>query len=98
MTNYSKNKKLNFVLNEIELSLIDFGIDEIKRYIKEFKYEPDYNIAQFGNLLIYYSDIRDLYTKAGYTTHNRYSDNQVWLIYKRQVGFVARKLTGAIAI
>lgn len=94
MKKYSKNKKLNTLLQNIEKSLIDnLGINEIKRYYNEFKNYSDYNIAQYGNLLICYDDIRDLYIESGYSnsTINKMSDYRIWETYKRQVGYVVRK-------
>ena len=91
---YSKNVKLNTVLNQIEENLLQFGKDEIKCYMKEYPYETDYNIAQYGNMLVYYWEIRKMYIKAGYKSFmdNRISDNKMWEIYKRQVGYVARQI------
>ena len=94
MEKFSKNSKLNNVLTSIYEDLKQFGIDEIKRYKAEFKNEPDYNIAQYGNLLIYYADIQELYKKAGYKT--KFTDAQLWNIYKRQVGYIARIITKEI--
>ena len=65
---YSKNTKLNTVLNQIEGNLLQFGKDEIKRYMKEYPYETDYNISQYGNMLVYYWEIRKMYINAGYKT------------------------------
>ena len=87
MEKLSKNKKLNYVLNFIYNELSELGIEEVKRYKKEFKNEIDYNIAQYGNLLIYYDDIKELYKKAGYKTY--FKDDKIWEIYKRQVGYIA---------
>lgn len=94
MRNFSKNKKLNGVLNDILESLQELGIEEVARYYKEFNNEKDYNIVQYGNLLIYYDDIRELYRRNGYTSIDKMSDNKIWDIYKRQVGYVARTLIG----
>lgn len=94
MRNFSKNKKLNGVLNDILESLQELGIEEVARYYKEFNNEKDYNIVQYGNLLIYYDDIRELYRRNGYTSLDKMSDNRIWDIYKRQVGYVARTLVG----
>lgn len=90
MNKWSKNNKLNKVLTFIEEELKNVGIEEIKRYMKEFPNEIDYNIAQYGNVSIYYYDIQELYKNCGYKT--KFSDNEIWEIYKRQVGYVARKL------
>lgn len=92
MKNFSKNKKLNGVLNDIYQSLEELGLEEVKRYHDEFKLQgiKDYNIVEYGNLLIYYDDIRDLYKKNGYKTINKMSDERVWATYKSQVGYLVR--------
>ena len=91
---YSKNAKLNNVLNQIENQMHYLELPEIAYYMQENPNEPDYNIAQYGNMLIYYWEIRKMYIKAGYKSFmdNRISDNKMWEIYKRQVGYVAREL------
>lgn len=91
---YSKNIKLNNVLNQIENQLTYLELPEIARYMKDFPNEPDYNLAQYGNMLVYYWEIRKMYINAGYKTfeNNRISDNKMWEIYKRQVGYVARQI------
>lgn len=90
MTNYSKNKELNILLNEIEKQVRELGLDEVKHYYDAFPECEDYNIAQYGNLLIYYNDIHELYKNAGYKT--KFSDSQVWEHYKKQVGYAVRQL------
>lgn len=95
MIKYSKNKKLNTLLQNIEQSLIDnLGINEIKRYYSEFKNCSDFNIVEYGNLLMYYVDVRELYIDSGYinTNINNMSDYKIWETYKRQVGYVVRRL------
>ena len=91
---YSKNVKLNTVLNQIEFDLLKLNKNEIAWYMQENPNEPDYNIAQYGNMLLYCAAVRKMYTDAGYKTFegNRISDNKMWNIYKRQVGYVAREL------
>ena len=89
---YSKNKKLNEVLTRIEGQLLDLGLDEIRHYKDSFSNELDYNIAQYGNLLIYYYDVKQMYKDCGYVSLDKMSDQKVWEIYKRQVGYVARQL------
>lgn len=91
---YSKNAKLDNVLNQIENQMHWLELSEIANYMKEYPYEPDYNIAQYGNMLVYYWEIRKMYIKAGYKSFmdNRISDNKMWEIYKRQVGYVARQI------
>lgn len=88
--NFSKNAKLNAVLNEIAEDLQEMGRNEVIRYFNEFKREIDYNIVQYGNLLIYYDDVREMYRRNGYKSIERMSNNKLWDIYKAQVGYVAR--------
>lgn len=92
MKKFSKNVKLNTVLNGIYENLQELGINEIKRYYNDYKFEPDFNIAQYGNMLIYFYDIKEFYKNAGYKSIEKMSDSKVWDIYKRQVGYVARKM------
>ena len=92
---YSKNVKLNKALKRIEADLLELSIDEIKRYYNDFKREVDYNIAQYGNVLVYYSDIYDFYKNCGYKSTDKMSTDKIWDLYKRQVGYVARCLINA---
>lgn len=87
---FSKNKKLNGVLNAIYNDLSELGLDEVKRYYDEFKYQSDYNLVEYANLLVYYDDIRELYKQNGYISMDKMSDQRIWATYKRQVGYVAR--------
>ena len=90
---YSKNKKLNEVLSRIESQLLELGLDEVEHYKESFPNEIDYNIAQYGSVLVYYSDVKKMYRDCGYKSLEKMSDEKVWEIYKRQVGYVARELT-----
>lgn len=92
MNKYSKNAKLNKVLTSIEDDLLEIGLDEVKRYYNEFKKEVDYNLAQYGNLLIYYNQIYDFYRNCGYKSTDKMSTEKIWELYKRQVGYVVRCL------
>lgn len=87
---FSKNKKLNTVLQSIYDDLAELGTDEVRRYKNKFKNEIDFNIAQYGNLLCYYNDIRQFYKNASYKSIDKFSNDKIWNIYKRQVGYVAR--------
>ena len=93
MNKYSKNKKLNDVLTRIENQLLELGLDEVKHYKESFPNEIDYNIAQYGSVLVYYLDVKQMYKDCGYKSLEKMSDEKVWEIYKRQVGYVARELT-----
>ena len=88
MKKFSKNQKLNNVLVNIYDSLQELGVEEVKRYYNEFNNEIDYNIAQYGNLLIYHYQVRELYKE--YKSLAKISDTKLWNIYKRQVGYVTR--------
>ena len=92
MNKYSKNNKLNKVLTEIENDLLDLGINEIKRYYNMFKNEVDFNIVQYGNMLIYYNEIYDFYRSCGYKTTDKMTTDKIWELYKNQVGYVAIRI------
>lgn len=94
---FSPNRKLNGVLSEIRDDLLysmgdnpDEAKSEILRYKREFPRMSDYNIVQYGNLLVYYDDIRDFYRKHGYKSMDKLSNDALWETYKRQVGWVVR--------
>lgn len=95
MKDFSKNTKLNKVLNIILDDLQELGLNEVKRYMKEFPNEIDYNIAQYGNMIIYYYDVRQMYLNAGYKTIESWNDQKIWETYKCQVGYVAREMVRA---
>ena len=90
---FSKNKKLNNVLNQIHASLLKIhdteeeSIAEIWHYKKNFPKEPDFCLYQYGNVLICDDDIRELY--KGYSSLQGISVDALVNIYKRQVGYVA---------
>ena len=92
MNKYSKNNKLNKVLMKIESDLLDLGLNEVKRYYNTFKNEVDFNIVQYGNMLIYYNDIYNFYRSCGYKSTDKMSTNKIWDLYKNQVGYVTKKL------
>ena len=87
MKNFSKNKKLNYVLNDIYNYLMKLGKDDIKRYMHNFPNEMDYNIYQYGNMRIYNNEIRALY--KDYKCLKNASINKLINIYKRQIRFMA---------
>ena len=88
MKKFSKNKKLNYVLNDIYSYLMDMGKDEIKRYMKDFPYKADYNIYQYCNMRVYNDEIKELY--KNYKCLKNVSIDKLIDIYKRQVGYMAR--------
>lgn len=94
MYHFSKNKKLNKVLNNIfeqEINIcetIEESIREIERYIKDFPNKLDYNIYSYGNLFCYIGDIIEIY--KDYKSLKNVSFDIIEEIYKRQVGYIAR--------
>lgn len=90
---FSKNQKLNFVLNDIYFSLLEMcetekeSIQEIKRYKENFPNELDYNLYQYGNLLVYNDQIKALY--SDYKSLQNVSIDKLIETYKRQVRYVA---------
>ena len=88
MKKFSKNKKLNYVLNDIYSYLMEMGKDDIKRYMKDFSYKADYNIYQYGNMRVYNDEIKELYKY--YKSLKNASIDKLINIYKRQVGYMAR--------
>ena len=97
MKTLSKNTKLNTCLNDIYNQMLNIcdseeeSIKEIKRYKKEFSRAIDFNLVSYGNLLIYFEDIRNFYISCGYAA-KKWSDEKVHNIYMRQVGYIARNL------
>lgn len=90
---FSKNAKLNNVLNNIYTDLIQMrdteseSIQEIKHYKDSFPKETDFNLYQYGNLLIYNNEIENLYSE--YKSLKNVSIDKLIGIYKRQIRYVA---------
>lgn len=51
---------------------------ELRRYKRDFRNEPDYNYYRYGNILPYYSQIRDFMSKLGIGCPD---DNEVMCVY-----------------
>ena len=98
MKKYSINPKLNKCLNGIEVALLSIldtkaeSLEQIRKYVREYRNEPDCNIAQHGNVLYTYAGIRDFYRNCGYKSTDNMSDSRLWATYLHQVGYVARQL------
>ena len=90
---FSQNAKLNKVLNDIYNSLLNLSdtrkesINKIKHYKDNFSKELDYNLYEYGNLLIWDGDMKDLY--KDYKSLQKSSIKSIRNIYKRQVRYVA---------
>lgn len=67
----SNSPRRQNVMRDIWSYLEDLGINEVKRYIAAFPRETDFNLVQYGNMRVYYSEIRDMYANAGYTDYHR---------------------------
>ena len=89
MKKFSNNPKYNAVANEIYNDLLNIhdsekeSREEIEHYKREFPREPDFNLAQYGNLLIYYYDIREMFARCGYSnnTMKSISNSPLWEMY-----------------
>lgn len=68
------------------------SLNEIKRYADNFPKEPDYNIVQYGNLLVYYDQIHEFYHDCGCESMKNKNNDEIWEIYKKHVGNVATQL------
>lgn len=64
------DKKLLTAIKDYILEDVDNPeevINELRRYKREFHNEKDYNWYKYGNILPYYSQIRDFYKELGIT-------------------------------
>lgn len=86
MKKISINKKRNYILNDIYDYITDTYdyISELIRYKTEFPKEPDYNYVQYANMVIYDSDIRELYIFYGYSV-SKLSKQKLWNKYMYDV-------------
>ena len=69
------------------------SIDFIKDYVNEYPYSTDFNIVQYGNILGYFGQVRDMYSKHMSAEElNNLSDTDLWDIYKKDIGYVVKKI------
>lgn len=98
MSKYSELPNLDKVLVSIEESIWDIYktkeecLNELKRYAKAFPHEPDYNVAQYGRLLVSSYQVREMYNECGYKPKSELNDDQIWELYLHQVGHVVKQL------
>lgn len=91
----------NKVLLEIAVDLLTMcdtvreSVANIKGYKMEYPNEPDYNIAQYGNLIISYYDVCQFYKNAGVKRGEIAEKDycKLWERYLRDVGDAVRLLT-----
>lgn len=87
------DKALSHIEEQL-LSMCDTELEsrsEIKRYMENFPHESDFNIVQYGNLLVYYNQIREFYHDCGCNMIDKDND-ELWELYKSHVGQVAKRL------
>lgn len=97
---YSNNPKLQRYLQSIEDDLMSMeavpekSIRVMLHYKESFPKEPDYNIAQYGRLLVSPCQIRRRMAECGYSEKSaaRRSDDDIWSKYLQQVGSVTRTI------
>lgn len=82
--------KKSKLITAVYYQLLDMGEEEILHYVHEFRNYIDYNIVQYGNLLIYYTDIAELMESCEYKVQN-YTNDQIWNYYKKIVREVVDK-------
>lgn len=99
--NYGPRAK---ALSGIYEDLLELGVDEVRRYRDEFRRELDYNLAQYGNLLVYYYQVRDFLISCGYTKYGetfkqknkrgayKINDDEIWNYYKGLVRVAANTM------
>lgn len=102
----SNSPVLQAIYSDIWGYLKELGIDEVKHYMGAFPRETDFNLVQYGEMRIYYAEIREMYVNAGakkygqtrkragkYGDYGDYliSDDRLWEDYKKAVGYVARE-------
>ena len=60
--------------------------------MREFRNEKDFNIVMYGNLLVYYTDVRAFYEECGYPKVNELDNSELWELYGHDVGQVVKLL------
>jgi hypothetical protein len=103
----SNSPTLQAIYSDIWAYLEELGAPELLHYMGAFPLEPDYNLVNYGEMRIYYDEIREMYIKAGARrcaeTYKRsrgdsrrgdykISDSELWKKYRRDVGHVAREM------
>lgn len=61
----SPSKVIQYVAADCWDYFEDLGADEVRHYMKGFPKEPDYNLVNYGNMRIYYAEVRELFERAG---------------------------------
>lgn len=68
------------------------SLNEVRHYAKGFPKEVDFNLAQYGSLLVFYVQVREFYESCEYPRLNELDDSDIWEMYKKDVGYVATRV------
>lgn len=68
------------------------SLHEVLHYYRSFPREVDFNIVQYGSLLVYYVQVREFYEQCEYPNVDKMSNDELWELYKKDVGYVVRTL------
>ena len=84
-TNAKRNRLLNDLFSDIIDKMTNYDeddelLEDLRRYKANFPNEIDYNYAQYGNLSIYFDDVREQFEKFGYNT-KRINNDTIWKMY-----------------
>ena len=78
------DKMIGFILSNVDTS-------DIERYYKQFPYEYDYNIYQYGNLDVMYWELKERLRKFGVT--KKFKNNEdVELTYMYLIRMAVNKI------
>ena len=109
----SNSRAVQNVLADIWGYLEELGPEEVRRYMRAFPRELDYNLVNYGNMRVYYDDIRAMYERAGirrvsdtykraYRDHrageHRIGDSELWEMYRGDVRRAAREYIARAAV
>lgn len=92
------NKKYILAIRSAKKQLLSIcdtkeqSIKEVHRYKRTFPFEIDYNIAMYGNVLVYYTQVREWFEKLHFKSVDKMSDKALWSWYKWYIGRAADEL------
>ena len=97
---YHGIKVYNGILNQLK-NIHDTereSLGEVRHYANGFPKEIDFNLAQYGNVLVYYHQIAQFYKDCEYPCHKLIDSDgdldtdKLWSMYKKDVGIVAQNV------
>lgn len=95
---YSNKKEVNAYCLSLEKVLLGWAktpeesLAALRRYMKSFPYEIDYNLVEYGNFIINPAQIRADFEAYGLVHWLNEGDDNVWKRYKAAIGAVAECL------